>query len=54
MAVDDESNQCVLEQNGSQHENRLWGVIGINKLHWDKNYLNGLQRESFSMKYDVR
>ena len=35
MTGDDKSDQDVLEQNGSQHDNKLWNVIDTNELDWD-------------------
>ena len=32
MKGDDKSDQDGLKQKGSQHENTLWNVIGINKI----------------------
>ena len=35
MIGDDGSDQDLLEQNVLQYENKLWNVIGVNKLDWD-------------------
>ena len=54
MIVYDESGQDGLEKNGSQHDNKLRNFIGVNESYWDRKELNGLQRESFSMKHNGR
>ena len=54
MIVYDGSGQDSLEKNGSQHDNKLWNLIGVNESYWDRKELNGLQREGFSMKHDGR
>ena len=40
MTGDDESDQDGLEQNGSQHNNTLCNLIGVNKSDCDKYEVN--------------
>ena len=54
MTVDDESDQDGLEQNGSQHDNALWNVIGVNESYWYRKELNESQCEGFNMKHYER
>ena len=36
MIVYDESGQDGLENNGSQYDNKLWNLIGVNESYWDR------------------